>query len=238
LPAGLIEVETALGPVWFHGTDSGRPLLLLITGAFAEPWAFDTLVVAGVDVLRIHLPGNHCPPLAAVSVGAHAAAISQAFRRRFADRPCAVVGFSTGAIVAMGVDVDASGLVLVEPFLRTEGLWPLRELWKRHEGPDAVAFLWNVLGIAPDRVEPRDYTPALARLKTPAIALLAETPLDPPRSLPFLPSLVGEADRALLRAHPCIEVRDVPGGHNVGLHAQGDLCRAIDDACARVRGRG
>ena len=231
---GIIEVPTALGPVWFRGEDRGRPLLLVITGAFAQVQTLDTLTVGGVDVLRLHLPGNHSPPLAATSIGAYAAAITEAVRRRFAGRPCAVMGVSVGAIVSMGLDVGAAGLVLAEPFLRTEGLWPLHALQARDATPDEAAFLWNVLGIGRTAVEPRDYTAVLARLTAPAIALVGETPLMPPRDLPTLPSLVGEADRALLAAHPTIELRVVPGGHNVDTQAHAETCRAIDDICARL----
>ena len=70
------EVGTSLGPLWFWGRDTGRPILLVISGAFAVAdffWKIQELFPAA-DVLRTHLPGNHCPHLSQTSIRAFATA--------------------------------------------------------------------------------------------------------------------------------------------------------------------
>src|SRR5436309_7121331 len=93
------EIGTPLGEVWMWGRDTGKPVALVITGAFAEFHIYDRLqlVLPGFDVLRTHLPGNHCPPLVATSIGAMAAALTEAVNARFPGRALLIVGFSTGA---------------------------------------------------------------------------------------------------------------------------------------------
>lgn len=90
----IIEVSTDLGPIQFRGRDSGKPILLLITGAFATEDQMSLLQdrFPAVDALRAHLPGNHCPSLVDSSVGVFAAAFTTALNSRFAGREVVVVG--------------------------------------------------------------------------------------------------------------------------------------------------
>ena len=214
--------ETPLGPIELMGRDTGRPVQLVITGAFASA---NTLELnqqrfPELDVWRTHLPGNHSPPLIATSVGVFAAAISQALRERLAarteNRTASVIGLSVGALVAMALDpalVDR--LLLVEPPLRPDRAWPLRQLLDAMPsgGED---FVWQVFGIAADRTEPRDYTGLVERLQRPAKAVLGGDLLLPKRERTGWPSLVDEESRRLLAAHPGIEVQVVDGaGHHV-----------------------
>ena len=48
------EIATSLGEVWLWGRDTGKPVVLVITGAFAEFYVYDHLQLAlpQFDVLR------------------------------------------------------------------------------------------------------------------------------------------------------------------------------------------
>jgi pimeloyl-ACP methyl ester carboxylesterase len=230
-----IEVATAAGPVWFWGEDTGRPILLVITGTYAEKDLLHRtqLYFDDVDVLRAHLPGNHCPPARDNSIATFAEAFSEALQSRFAERPVVVVGLSVGALVALGLSAaNVRRLVLVEPPLRTEGAWPIVG-FRDSAPPEAADFLWEVFGVAKDRIEPRDYTGLLDRLPAPAHAVLGDLPLQPERPLEILPSLVDEASRARLMAHPDIEVSVAKGaGHNIPRDAPALLLEVMKRACA------
>jgi pimeloyl-ACP methyl ester carboxylesterase len=229
-----IEVETPLGPVWLFGRDQGRPVHLILSGAFA---ASDYLERAahhfpGVDVLRAHLPGNHCPPLAAISVGAFAAAYSAALRSRFAGRPVVATGVSVGGLVALGLKTpELRRLVVVEPPLQPHRAWPFR-LFREQTPPGGEAFVRNVVGVDASGSEPRDYTPLLEGLTTPTLALLGDVALGEPRPFDEMPSLVDDDSRRRLAAHPLVEVRAVPGvGHNIPLLAADLFLDAMLRAC-------
>lgn len=212
------EVETPLGPLWFWGRDTGLPVVVLITGAFAEFDVLDGLSGAldGVDIWRSHLPGNHSPALAATSVGAYAAAFSHALKTRLADRPVVVLGLSVGALVALGVRApNVQRLVLVEPPVLTAGLWMLR-LIDEQAPPGNEAFLWNILGIGPNGYEPRDYTGMVRELTTPALVMIGEEPVGVERPFTLQPSMITDAAREALAANPNIEIVMAAGaGHNV-----------------------
>jgi len=231
-----VEVDTAFGPIWFHGRDTGRPVMLLLTGAFAAADVLDhtQAFLPDVDVWRAHLPGNHCPAIAPVSIGVFAAAYGEALTARVGERPLAVVGLSTGALVALALRTPSlKALLLVEPPLRSEHLWPMLDF--RTQGPPGWETLIEpVFGIGPAAVRPVDYLATLDALTVPALALVGEAPLLPPRPTPFLPSFVDEESRARLAAHPRVRMEVVPGaGHNIPaqapelfLGAMRRLCRA------------
>jgi pimeloyl-ACP methyl ester carboxylesterase len=229
-----IEVETPLGPIWFWRRDSGRPVLLVITGAFATFGVLEGLgpALEGVDVWRAHLPGNHSPPLTTTSVGAFAAAFRHAIRAQLEDRPLVVMGLSVGALTALGLRApNIRRLVLVEPPLLTEGLWMLRLVFEQAPA-GSEDFLWNILGVAADRTEPRSYTALLDELATPTLALLGEEPVGRPRDFEVMPSMVTEAARAALAAHPQVELATAPGaGHNVPKLAPLLLLKAARRSC-------
>ena len=50
------EVETPFGPVWLWGRDTGRPLVVVATGAFAESWVYDRLQLALPEVGAAEIP--------------------------------------------------------------------------------------------------------------------------------------------------------------------------------------
>lgn len=231
-----IEVATAFGPIWFHGRDTGRPVMLLLTGAFAAKDLLDHTqrFLPDVDVWRAHLPGNHCPAIEPVSIGVFAAAYTEALDARAVGRPLSVTGLSTGALVAMALRARSlKALLLVEPPLRSEHLWPMLEF--RTQGPPGwEALIEPVFGIGADSTRPIDYTSTLDALSVPALVLAGEVPLLPQRPVPFLPSFVDDESRARLAAHPRVRLEIVPGaGHNIPaqaphvfLGAMRRLCRA------------
>lgn len=210
--------ETPLGPIDFRGRDTGLPVQLVITGAFAPEHQLELNQARfpELDVWRTHLPGNHCPPLMTVSVGAFGFALSHALRAALAGRRAQVVGLSVGALVALALAPDlVAHLVLVDPPLRPSSAWPLRQLVEIAH-PDNAAFIRSIFGLSREAPEPRDYRILLEGLRCPAVALVGAIPLEPERELPESPSLVDSLSLAALKAHPLIDVQMVPGvGHFV-----------------------
>lgn len=233
-PETKLEWETPFGPIWFWRRDTGQPVLLLITGTFANANVLDQLdeTLVGVDVWRAHLPGNHCPPLAVNTVGLFAAAYGHAIRDALAGRDVVVAGLSVGGLVALGLRAaNIRGLVVVEPPLLTEGVWPLR-IVREQAPPGHDDFLWQVLGIAPDRLEPRDYSALLANLELSTRVLVGGEMGPPRRDFDIMPSLVSPACRALLDNHPKVTVIEAPGaGHNVPARAVLTFAHALEAAC-------
>jgi len=239
------EIATPLGEVWLWGRDTGQPILLVVTGAFAEFEVYDRLQLAApqFDVLRTHLPGNHGPELSDGSIEGMAAAISQAMVARFAGRPFVILGLSTGALVAMAIAApDLKALLLVEPFLRTLHVWPFRGMANHYREPAQQRFLWTVLGVRDGEAEERDYRRLARDLRVPGFVLLGGLPLQPPRQLPVLPSFVDEVDRATLRAQPLLTIAEAPeAGHHAAAQnlplfrtLLASLCRmVVPDAVLR-----
>ncbi|THD79260.1 MAG: alpha/beta hydrolase [Phenylobacterium sp.] len=223
-PAGgrdPIKVATDLGQIWFWGRDRGKPLVLMITGAMApaDVWAgeFDEL-----DYLRVHLPGNHCPPLAETSIAAFARSIDQALAMNFSGRPVFVAGISMGALVGLAMrSPELRGALLIEPPLRTRHLWSVQRMpMEAGLTEQDLLLLKNVLGVSKAGSEPRDYTHLLAGLRVRTTVVVGSEPLLPKRKVARVPSVVDDDDRALLAAHPLVRIVLVEGaGHAV--HAEG-----------------
>jgi pimeloyl-ACP methyl ester carboxylesterase len=232
-----IEVQTSLGPVWFFGQSTGRPILLIITGAYAGETLLDHTHTAfpGHDVLRAHLPGNHCPQLVATSIGAYAAAYTEALEAVALGRPVAVVGLSTGALVAMALrNRCVRALVAVEPPLLTEHLWPLDERLQRST-PEDAEFVWAVFGIGRGPIVGRNYASVLESLSVPTTVLIGDIPLLPRRPLETIPSLVDDQARALLGRNPHVRIVVVPNaGHNIPRQGTLVMLKAMQDACAQA----
>jgi hypothetical protein len=231
------EVETPFGPVWLWGRDTGRPLVIVATGAFAESWVFDRLqlTLPAVDVVRFHLPSNHCPALTPNNLGTISRGLTTALETLFPNRPTAIFGLSTGALVALAAKApQVRRLVLAEPFLRTAHVWPLHDLPGIAKDDAQRDLLWNVLGVAEGRVEDRDYRHLLDRLSVPTVALVGRIPLGDRRAVTPMPSLVDEADRSLLRAHPMVRVFELEGGHNLATESLGELFRHVATAANAI----
>ena len=214
----IIEVQTEFGPAQFRGTDTGKPILLLITGAFSSEQVMVQLGArfGKVDVLRAHLPGNHCPPLIQTSVGVFGAAYGAALDQRFPGRDIVLVGLSVGALVGFAMRSPAvRAIVAIEPPLLMREARPLTVL-REQAPPGQEALLWNILGIGPDRVEDRDYRPLIANLRVPTFVLLGEPPPASDTAWIEMPGLVGPEARRALRASPRVEVKVIAGaGHHI-----------------------
>lgn len=232
------EVETALGPVWFWGRDTGRPILLVISGAFNAANYFWKLqrFFDDADVLRAHLPGNHCPELAETELAAFAKAYSEAVSSRWPDRPIVVLGASTGGLVAFALRIATlRRLVVIEPPLLTAGVWPLH-LFKDQTPSGGEALVWNLFGVGPDRIEPRDHTWSLAGLTVPALVLVGDDMPGPPRAFVQQPSFVSEDARVALRTHPLVTLRTVAGaGHNIPAQAGPQMHAAVVETWRAAR---
>jgi pimeloyl-ACP methyl ester carboxylesterase len=233
------EAETSLGPVVFWGRDTGKPVLLLINGSFADFQAMWRMgaYIEGVDYWRAHLPGNHAPRLIGDSIGVYAAAFDEAIGVLAGDRPVVAAGLSVGALVALALRApNVRRVVAVEPILQTEGIWFLPMLHEQAP-PGFDDYLRNVLGLGPDTVEPRDYTPMLRQLAVPAVALVGDYLPGQPHQFPIMPSMVTEAARRALAAHPTIEVVVAPGaGHNVPRQAPGIVLDRVVGSCRAAFG--
>lgn len=231
-----LVVETSLGPVWFWGRDTGRPILLLVHGIFSEPGVFDRMqsVLSDVDVLSTYLPGHQGPPLVAQGVGPWAAALSLALKAQFGWRRCAVVGLSIGALPAMAIDApNVMRVLLIEPVLRTAHLWPLAPLPAKARTPAEQEILWVIFGVSATQArEERDYSHLLDRLATPGRVLVGAIPLGEPRDLAIMPSLVDDADRARLAGHPHLELTVAAGaGHDVARESMAGFFESVLEAC-------
>ena len=229
----IIEVQTEFGPIQFRGTDTGKPILLLITGAFSSEQVMVQLGArfGKVDVLRAHLPGNHCPPLIEASVGVFGAAYGAALDKRFPGRDVVLVGLSVGALVGFAMRSSAvRAIVAIEPPLLMREAWPLVVL-REQAPPGQEAFLWTVLGIGPDRVEDRDYRPLISDLRVPTLVLLGDEPPAPGTAWVEMPGLVGPEGRRALHASPRVEVTIIAGaGHHIVRSDPFDVVSAIRHA--------
>jgi len=230
-----LEIETPLGPIWLWGQSRGLPTLLVVTGAFARATTMDHFqrVFPNLDVLRMHLPGNHCPRLSTTSMEAYAEALNFALQATVS-APLVVFGMSTGALVALGVCApNLIGLLLIEPPIFTDHLWPLAEGVDGAQDPE---FMRAIFGIEHGRVrEPKDYSALLAGLSVPTQVLLGSAPLLPRRRFERSPSLVDDRSRALLAAHPQVEITVVEGaGHNIPVEAGPVFALALQRLVARL----
>lgn len=224
------EIPTALGPVWLWGRDTGRPILLVISGAFAEENFFCQIQdrFPEADVLRTHLPGNHCPELADTSIQAYATALDTALVALWRKRPVFAFGVSTGGLVALALrNPSLRQIVVIEPPLLTEGVW-LFELFRKQAPEWGRTFVWNIFGVADDRMEPRDHTWVLDGLSTPTTALVGDEPLLPRRPFHRMPSLLTPATLTRLSEHPLVSVETIAGvGHHIPRDASMTMHKAV-----------
>lgn len=224
--------ETPLGPIWLHGEasafESDRPVLFLLTGAFSTadgaPSAAHLAphVAPYFSVVGAHLPGNHCPPLLATSVGVYAAAYSHALDQAFARRPIIAFGASVGGLVVMGLtSPQVRSALVIDPPLVAEKLWPLRAFLRGKLAepgcpPHVRDFIVNVFGVTETQVQPRDYRPLIAASRAPAVVIAGEEPLFPERPLSRLPSLLDRPERDLIASCHRMRLEVAPGaGHNI-----------------------
>lgn len=203
-----LVVETGLGEVAFRyeeGAFSRPPVAVLFHGfgrdaESLDPWRQRL----PFEIIAARLPGHKAPEMTP-SLDLWAEAFRQALSA-FPTRPALVIGESLGAVIALSMGLPC---VVIEPFLSTAKLWPVRASLKlgRARGlnhPDEL-----VDGLFDDK----DYSWVLPKITAPALVVGGDVPLGVPRSLMKAPSLLDDEDFETFSRHPLVETRRVAGNH-------------------------
>lgn len=228
------DFATTLGtiPLWHRpgALASAKPVMLSITGAFAVPDTMSKMpavVGDGCDCFLMHLPGNHTPSLAEMTVDAFGRALSEVIAAAFGDRAVVLQGISIGALTALAVRApQVRRIVAVEPPLATAKLWPMlgplaEMIAAAPDDANLAAFAWGVFGVDADgSVTGRDYARLFDGLDVPVDVVLGDQPLMPERQVANYPSFLDLPEREALVARPNVTVHVGPGaGHNVPFQA-------------------
>ncbi|MGZ6047520.1 MAG: alpha/beta hydrolase [Phenylobacterium sp.] len=232
----FMTLETRAGPLGVVGrvhTGAPRPALVVVNGAFPPKGHRHDMVdyFSGVSVLVIDLPGMGGVPWGNPTLPELTEGLEQTLRRLLGDVPLVIFGSSTSNLVTLGLRLpNICRQVAQEPFFQTAGLWPFiasaRKRMANNPANKAMArFFWEVFGIAPDRVENRDYRHLLQNIAWPTDVMVGGAPLEPERDMEFWPSFTSAEDRAALRAHPMVNLYEGPPhrGHSFGAEGQADL---------------
>ena len=218
-----VTFKTPLGAVWAWGDrakfESSAPVILVIPGALCGMEALwfrmqDQLPEAAV--LAAQLPGQFCPNLTEVSLDAYVRAFGHVIQMALGDRPVLVCGESIGGVVALALPNLGIHRLALDPPLRTAGLWPLepffKEIYRKYDYHRE--FLDKIFGFDGEQFRELDYMPLL---RHPARVLMGGIALQPERDLErnFLPSLVGEPERGILRSLNYIHDTTVVGSGHV-----------------------
>ncbi|THD74322.1 MAG: hypothetical protein E7812_18515 [Phenylobacterium sp.] len=239
-------MSTTLGALTLHDLadagDTGRPLVIGVTGLFAGPRDLAELgdalgYAADGCVVRLH----EIEMVGDWSVEAVAAALDEAVAARFPERAVVMFGVSIGATVCLAMRSPAiRRVVAAEPVLTTEGLWPV--LGRIREGLAPLPAsdprrkrMAGLLGVTDGGDVPRSYGHLIEGLRVPVDVILGSIPLNPPRPLDVFPSLLDDADRAQLAASPRVRVHIAPGaGHPVQGQAPLLVTDVVVEACRRA----
>jgi hypothetical protein len=200
-------VQTRHGPIVFAANqqtmDSRAPLVLLVHGAFRAPDDLVPLAAGLSEVAFASLPGHRgAPELEKATLSSWTEAFDEAISVAF-PRPVLAVGESLGGLIVMGLTSPRSRLI-IDPFLRTEHLWPLTEpiarakAERRHVG--ATQVLEGEIKIE-GGLQNRSHMRVLA----------GNHELGERRLVYPIPSLLDAHDEAILRK--LFQVDRVPGGH-------------------------
>lgn len=152
--------------------------------------------------------------------------------RSFAEgRRVLVAGAGLGGVIALALGARGYASVAFDPCLSTAKQWPLAVGLRRSAGRGTAPhpdLLFDALGWREGAfVEDRRHGDLLGRIKAPALVVCGDAPLGEERELQAAPSMLDEADHALLAAYPDVRVQVVAGcGHNVLGQAPG-LCRDL-----------
>jgi hypothetical protein len=241
------QVQTRLGPVglWMApaAPAARRPLLFAIPGVLSS---LDPIVGQGLalgmlaEICILQLPVSRANAVASCRLADLSAMVGEILETDFAERQVALLGVSSGAVIALGVRArNLARIIAIEPPLATQMLWPLvntlPDHLRRENDPVANAFSLEALGIGPDGASPRDHSGVLQGLRVPVDVLLGSDPFMPPRALQRLPSLVGEAERRRLAATPGVRLHvAADAGHNVLAHAPRIGSAVLGEACRRA----
>lgn len=242
-----IQCETSVGTLVFAARpelrERHKSVVLLIHDVMGSaedlaPW-FGRLEPEA-EVVLATLPGHGSgPPLTKQGWEGMVGAFHQSLRTVVDGRRVLAAGAGLGGVLALGLNTRGYASVSFDPFFSTAKQWPLELGLQRAAGRNRQldeGFLFDTLGWRDGAfVENRSYGELLSRLKAPALVVCGDVPLAPRRDMQAAPSLMDEADHALLAAHPDVRLWVAPGcGHNL-LGQAPDLCRdLILDELARA----
>jgi hypothetical protein len=231
-----LTLQTKAGPLGVVGrvyADRTKPALLTVNGSFPREKHRHDLVeqFAGVSVLVINLPGMEGVPWANPTVAELTDGLEATVRRLLGDAPIVAFGASTSNLLTLGLQLpNIRRRVALEPFFQTGDLWPFvahaRMRLASNPRDQALArFFWEVFGIAPDRLENRDYRRLLANITVPTDVVVGGCALLPERELDIWPSFTSADDREALRANPLVLMHEGPPdtGHGFGSEGASDL---------------
>jgi len=207
-------------------TDLDRPALVAVSGSFAPPGHLHALIddLNGVSALVVTLPGMGQASWTDQPMSELAKGFERVLDMLLPGRPIVLFGVSTGNLLTLGVTLpNIFHRVALEPFFRTETLWPFIKDARRRLAtyPESLAlreYLRVHFGITETDVENRDYSPLLRNITQPTDVLVGELPLLPERPLPRWPSFLEPDHRAVLAANPLVRIHQGPpgSGHSFG----------------------
>ncbi len=208
LPTSLGELRVSGRPEAF---EPGRPLLLVLRGAFADDGQYASLedLLPEFRVVFGEMPGFRSPRLAEQSVDAFCQAWSEALA--LLQGPICLCGVSLGGVVALGLQPRGQVNVLaIDPPFRAADAAALAQLHPPIDTFEA-SFLRDIFGWDAAGDTPRDYLGLLERLACPAVVLAGSD-----AGQGVVPGLIADETLALIQTHPLIRARRIPGvGHDV-----------------------
>lgn len=177
------------------------------------------------------LPGHgSAPPLTTRGWDQLVDAYEQSLRVMLGKRRVLVVGAGLGGVLALALNARGYASVAFDPYFDTAKQWPIESALVKANGAATAnaGFLFDTLGWRDGALaENRSYRGLLDRLKAPAMIVCGDAPLSPQREVQTAPSLMDEADHALLAAYPDVRLLVLEGcGHDVMGRAP-DICREI-----------
>ena len=220
----FLSVLTSAGHFGFRGrihAGPARPSLLMVAGAFPRADQHQEMInwFPEFNVVIARLPGMGVPAFhadaAQMTIG-----LQEASRFLLRDWPLVVCGGSASGLVT--IPLQGSNIrhkVIVEPFLTTEPVWPLRSFIKglldrEPKDEDLHRYSWEMFGWSRETLENRDYRSIVDALNVPTDVMVGGLALQPERALDVFPSLTSIEDRAILSAHPLVTMHEGPA--NVG----------------------
>ncbi len=229
---------TPLGDIWLWGKpeafDGDHPVLLCLLGFAAPPQRFFPVqnFLPDAAVLIGHLPGNHCPALETCSLGAFAHAYTYVVRTALAGRPLVVMGESLGGLIALAMEVPGMRRLALDPPFRApdDPLFVDQCRGLIRQQPHQADLAWALLGVATDRLEPRDFTHLIGR---PARVLVGShnAPLKPGEAQ----SVVSDEERTRLLRSPAVWLTVVEeAGHVVAARASNMIVGILQEMLTDV----
>ena len=226
-----VTIETSLGPIPVTGAFGDKLSVLAIPGAFADEHQLSRhpeTVAPEFDGYVAHLPGWITPPLAEASIPAFTRAFDEVLAVL---GPSVVVGYSAGALVALGLRSPLlKAVVAVEPPLLPAKMWSAVATFRSFLGTPHDGFVRNLFGVHEDRLEERDYRGLLDGLSVPLHTIVGSEPLYPVRPLARVPSVVDEPERALLQRHGHLTVAQ-GAGHAIPSQAGRAMLGVVLETC-------